>query len=109
MTQYEMVVSQTIPAIAPDPESVESDPSWSQEQAEAALFQRLALEEELNTDRGGADEESDSASKISRRDPLSASQATWRNVCTLCAAGVLRFISFGVSAYRVVIPKGSRP
>src|SRR5258706_15965840 len=107
MTQYEMVVSQTIPAIAPDPESVESDPSWSQEQAEAALFQRLALEEELNTDRGGADEESDSASKISRRVPLSASQATWRNVWTLCAAGVLLFISLGVSAYRVGIRRGT--
>ena len=63
MKQYEAVVSKTIPALAPDPENVESDPSWSQEQAEAALFQRLALEEELGTDRGGAD--GDSASKPS--------------------------------------------
>ena len=38
MKQYEAVVSKTIPALAPDPESVESDPSWSQEQAEAALL-----------------------------------------------------------------------
>ena len=52
MKQYEAVVSKIIPALAPDPESVESDPSWSQEQAEAALFQRLTLEEELGADRG---------------------------------------------------------
>lgn len=53
MKQYEAVVSKTIPALAPDPENLESDPSWSQEQAEAALFERLTLEEELGTDRGG--------------------------------------------------------
>ena len=104
MKQYEAVVSKTIPALAPDPESVESDPSWSQEQAEAALFQRLALEEELGTDRGGAD--GDSASKSTGRVPLSASQATWRNVWTLCAAGVLLCIALGVSAYRVGIRRG---
>ena len=67
MKQYEAVVSKTIPALAPDPENVESDPSWSQEQAEAALFQRLALEEELGTDRGGADR--DSASKCHWQSP----------------------------------------
>ena len=102
--QYEAVVSKAIPALAPDSESVESDPSWSQEQAEAALFQRLALEGELGTDRGGAD--GDSASKGIGRVPLSASQATWRNVWTLCAAGVLLCIALGISAYRVGIRRG---
>lgn len=109
--QYEAVVSKTIPALAPDPGTVESDPSWSQEEAEAALFQRLALEEELGTDRGGADEKdekSDPASNITGRVPLSASQATWRNVWTLCAAGVLLFIALGVSAYRVGIRKAAK-
>jgi hypothetical protein len=104
MKQYEAVASKTMPALGPDPESVESDPSWSQDQAEAALFERLALEEELGTDRGGAD--GDSASKSTGRVPLSASQATWRNVWTLCAAGVLLCIALGVSAYRVGIRRG---
>lgn len=104
MTQYKVVVSKTIPALAPDLESVESDPSWSQEQAEAALFQRLALEEELGSGRGGAD--GDSASKSTGRVPLSDSQATWRNVWTLCAAGVLLCIALGVSAYRVGMRSG---
>ena len=104
MKQYDAVISKTIPALAPDPERVGSDPSWSQEQAEAALFQRLALEEELGTDRGRAD--GGSASKAIGRVPLSASQATWRNVWTLCAAGVLLCIALGVSAYRVGIRRG---
>ncbi len=105
MKQYEAVVSNTIPASAPDPENLESDPSWSQEQAEAAFFQRLTLEEELGTDREGSDE--GSASKIFGRVPLSASQATWRNVWTLCAAGVLLCIALGISAYRVGIRRGT--
>jgi DNA repair exonuclease SbcCD ATPase subunit len=105
MKQYESVVSETIPALAPDPENPESDPSWSQEQAETAFFQRLTLEELSGTDRGGA--EGDSASKGIGRVPLSASQATWRNVWTLYAAGILLFIALGVSAYRVGIHRGS--
>jgi DNA repair exonuclease SbcCD ATPase subunit len=104
MKQYDAVVSEAIPSLAPDPESVESDPSWSQEQAEAALFQRLTLQEELGTDRGGA--KGDPASKDLGRVPLSASQATWRNVWTLYAAGILLFIALGVSAYQVGIHRG---
>jgi hypothetical protein len=99
MTQYNAVVSKTIPALAPDPESVESDPSWSQEQAEAALFERLTLEDELGTDRGGA--RGHPTSKDVGKVPRSASQATWRNVWTLYAAGILLFIALGVSAYQV--------
>jgi hypothetical protein len=105
MKQYEAVVSKTIPALAPDPENLESDSSWSQSQAEAALFQRLTLEEELGTDRGGSD--GDSVSNGVGRAPLSASQATWRNVWTLYAAGILLFIALGVSAYRVGIHRGT--
>jgi hypothetical protein len=106
MKQYDAVVSTAIPVLAPDSESVESNPSWSQEQAEAALFQRLALEEELGADRGGADR--DSASKSIGRVPLSASQSTWRNVWVLSAAVVLLCVALGVSAYQVGIRRGVR-
>lgn len=116
MKQYEAVVSETIPALAPDSENLASDPSWSreeQDQAEVALFQRLKLEEELGegsgegsaTDRGEAD--GDSASKTVGRIPLSVSQAIWRNVWTLYAAGILLFVALGVSAYRVGILRGT--
>ncbi len=105
--QYDAVVSKAIPALVPAPETVESDPSWSQDQAEAALFQRLELEEQLGTDRGAADEEPDPDSNITGRVPLSASQATWRNVWTLSAACVLLCVALGVSAYRVGIRRGT--
>jgi hypothetical protein len=105
LNQYDVVVSKTISTLAPDPEYVESDPAWSQEQAEVALFRRLTLEE-LGTDRGGAD--GDSASKAIGGVPLSASQATWRNVWALCAAGVLLCIALGVSAYQVGIRRDVR-
>jgi Putative zinc-finger len=112
MEQYEAVVSRTIPALATDPGNLELDSYWSreeQEQAEAALFQRLTLEEELGeesaTDRRGAD--GDSAPKTVGKAPLSASQATWRNVWTLYAAGILLFVALGISAYRVGIHRGT--
>ena len=102
MNQYDAVVSKAIPALARDPGQVESDPSWSQEQAEGAFFRRLTLEEELDTVRREADGD---VPKDLSRVPLSATQATWRNVWTLCAAGVLLCIALGVSAYRVVLPQ----
>jgi len=105
MRQYEAVAGETISALTPHPDSVEPDPAWSEEQAEAALFQRLTLEEELG-DKGGGD--GDSAWKAIGGVPLSASQATWRNVWVLCAAGVLLCIALGISAYRVGSHRGTQ-
>jgi len=104
MSQYEAVVSETITALVSHPENVESDPQWSEEQAEATFFQRLTLEEEL--DKGGGD--GDSGSKAIGGTPLSASQDTWRNVWVLCAAGVLLCIALGISAFRVGIHRGTQ-
>ena len=106
MKQFEAVVSNTIPVLAPDPESVEPDPSWSQEHAEAALFQRLTLEEQLGPDRGGGD--GDPASKNIGGPPLSATQATWRNVWTLYVAGLLLCVALGILAYQVGVRRGVR-
>ena len=103
--QYEAVANSVILTLTPDPESLEPHPSWSQERAEAALFQRLMLEEQLGVARGG-DGDRDRASKVPGRVPLTASQATWRNVWSLCAAGVLLCIALGVSAYQVGIRRG---
>ena len=104
MRQYEAVVSETISALVSQPENFESDPQWSEEQAEATFFQRLTLEEELEKGRG----DRDSASKAIGGTPLSAGQATWRNVWVLCAAGVLLCIALGISAYRVGIRRGTQ-
>jgi hypothetical protein len=106
MKQFDALVGRTIPALAPDPENLESDASWSQEQAEADLFRRLTLEEELGADPTVAN--GAPASKTVGRVPLSASQATWRNVWVLCAAGVLLCVALGVSAYQVGIHRGAK-
>jgi DNA repair exonuclease SbcCD ATPase subunit len=98
MQQYEAVVSEAIPALAPDPENLEPDLSWSQEQAEAELFQRLALEEELK-DRGRT--EGNRASQSTRAVLLPVNQATWRNVWTLYAAAMVLFIALGVCVYQL--------
>jgi hypothetical protein len=109
MKEYEAVVSNTIPALAPDPENLESDSSWSQDQAEAAFLRRLTLEEELGEELGRERRgvHGDSVAKTVGRIPLSVSQGTWRNVWTLYAAGILLFVALGVSAYRVGIHRGT--
>jgi DNA repair exonuclease SbcCD ATPase subunit len=99
MKQYRAVIAKTIPALAPHPESFESDPTWSQEQAEALFFQRLKLEEKSGTDRAGA--ERNTSWTDPGGVPFSVSQATWRSLWTLYAAGILLFIALGISAYQV--------
>jgi hypothetical protein len=106
LKEFEAVVSRTIPAIAPGPEAEESDPSWSPEQAERSLFQRLELEDKQGPSQGKS--EAGQHSKEPAREALAAHQAAWRNIWTLYAAGVLLFIALGVSAYQVGIRKGTR-
>jgi Putative zinc-finger len=53
MKQYDAVANSVVPVLSPDPESLEPHPSWSQERAEAVLFQRLMREEERSRDREG--------------------------------------------------------
>src|SRR5262249_6670373 len=99
MKQYRAVIAKTIPALAPPPESSESDPTWSEEQAEALFFQRLKLEEESGTDQGGAERKASWTTPGGV--PLSVSQATWRNRWTLYAAGILLLVARGVSTYQL--------
>jgi signal transduction histidine kinase len=105
MREYEAVLSETILSLVSEREGLQSHPSWSQEQAEAALFERLTMEEQFDTDRGHAWR--DSAPKAIRGVPSSVGQTTWRNVWMLCAAGVLLCIALGISAYRVGTQHGA--
>ena len=103
MKQYEAVVAKTFLARAPDPESSESDLAWSQEQAEAVFFERLTLEEKSGTDRGGT-ERNTSTDLVT----FSLTQATWRNLWMLYAAGILLFIALGFSAYQVGVYRSAK-
>jgi hypothetical protein len=108
MAQYQAVVENFIPAMTQDGNHVDSAPSWSeeqQEQAEAAFFERLRIEQDSGFDRAGT--EADHVFKAVGGVPLSASQSTWRNVWTLCAAGVLLCIALGICAYRVGMRRGN--
>jgi hypothetical protein len=103
MKQYEAVVAKTFLALAPEPESSESDLPWSQEQAETVFFERLTLEEKSGTDRGGT-ERNTSTNLV----PFSVTQATWRNLWMLYAAGILLFIALGFSAYQVGVYRSAK-
>ncbi len=100
LQQFEAVVGQAIPTIAAneESESAEPGPSWSQEQAEKAFFQRLAQEEkhEPKNFRGLSDLPTNP-----HRLPPSSSSLPWRQVWMLYAAGILLFLTLGFYAYRV--------
>jgi hypothetical protein len=100
LQQFEAVVGQAIPAIAAneESESAEPGPSWSQEQAEKAFFQRLAQEEKHEPKKFRSS--SDLPTNPHRIPPFSTS-LPWRQVWMLYAAGVLLFLTLGFYAYRV--------
>ena len=109
LRQYEAVVNQAIPAIAAneekeedkESESPEPIPSWSQEEAEKALFKRLAQQEKR-----------DHPNKFNRasylptnphRLPPFSDSVAWPQVWMLYAAGVLLFLTLGFYAYRMSV------
>jgi anti-sigma factor RsiW len=107
MQQYEAVVGHAIPAMAAHeiPEDVDPGPGWSMDQAEAALFERIAREGEASR-LGQKDRAETQRPTDTRRVFRFAGAATWRRVWTLYAAGILLSIALGVSAYRVGIHRG---
>jgi hypothetical protein len=108
LQQYEAIIRHAIPAMGAEetPEHLEAGPRWSEEQAESALFERIARDE------GGGGIESTGPipphREISSRRVLAPeSAAAWRSVWTLYAAGTLLFVALGVCAYEVGIRRGT--
>jgi len=100
LRQYEAVVGQAIPSIAAneEPEGAEPGPAWSQEDAERALFKRLAQAEKPESNKFS--NASDLPSVPHRLPPFS-SGIPWPQVWMLYAAGVLLFLTLGFYAYRI--------
>ena len=96
MKQYESVAGEAVLALA---DSKNIAPAWSEEPAEAALFERLKIEDEFC--RAAPQVVDRPASKPFDSLPFSASQATWRNVEILCAAGLVLFVALGLLAYQI--------
>jgi hypothetical protein len=109
LRQYESVVHDAIPAIGADQLSEQSSridpgPSWSQSRAEKAFFERLAREDGQQS--GGTESKSGVPAAFRRVLPI-APESTWRHVWMLYAAGVLLFITLGLSAYWVGVRHGT--
>lgn len=106
LRQYQSIVSDVIPAIAASeaPKNLSAGDDWSQEEAEKALFDRLAREEKDPANR--ADLRNDS-SYFPRRIPAFSSESTWRNVWMLYAAGILLCVAVGFFAYRVGVHRAT--
>jgi len=105
LQQYEAIIRHAIPAMGAEetPEHLEAGGAWSENQAESALFERIARDE-----GGGGIERTrpipphrETSSRPRVLAPESA--AAWRSVWTLYAAGTLLFVALGVCAYEVGI------
>jgi len=109
LRQYESIVSDVIPAVAAgeEPERVGPAETWTQEQqeqAEKALFDRLAREEKHGPEETG---NKNGSSIFPHRILPFSSESTWRNVWMLYAAGILLFCALSFFAYRVGMRRAS--
>lgn len=104
LRQYEAVVDQAIPALAPDESRrINPGPGWSQAKAEKAFFERLAREEQQPDNPHPTERIQASFRRIL---PI-APESTWRHVWMLYAAGILLFITLGLCAYWVGVRHGT--
>src|SRR5580700_3559365 len=105
LKQFEAVVDQAIPTIGGNEpsECIEYGPSWSQEQAEKALFDRLAREENGQASKG----ENPNAISAPHRVLPFASDSSWRDVWVLGAAGIMLFGTLSFYIYRVGVSRGT--
>ena len=106
LKQFEAVVDQAIPAIGGNEpsECIEYGLSWSQEQEEKALIDRLAREENGQASKR---ENPNAISAGPHRSVSLASDSTWRDVWVLSAAAILLFVTLSFYTYRVGVSRGT--
>jgi len=107
LKQFQETVEKAIPAIAaglphddPNP-----DESWSQEKAEAALFERLAKDQRKAGSEKTQNDVMDGPD-LSDQDGNFSSRFGFRQLWMTYAAAVLLFLALAISAYRVGIRRG---
>jgi len=104
LRQYEAVVDEAIPALAPEEsERTDPGPGWSEARAEKAFFERLAREERQPSNAQPAN----GIRATFRRILPTAPESTWRHVWMLYAAGILLFITLSLCAYWVGVRHGT--
>lgn len=110
MQQYQQAVGTVIPALAPQdfPEDLQSDPNWSEKEAEAAFFARLQQEERQGISaQEGEEPASDYADRPLPR-YVNTGEAIWRHVWLQYAAGILLTIGLGFCVYEIGIHRGAQ-
>lgn len=108
LKQLQETVKTAVPAIAAgllqnDPEP---DKSWSQDKAEAALFERLSKED---SQAGSRQTQKDviNGSEPSHHRAYFPSRFGWGQLWMTYAAAILLFLALAISAYRVGIRRGA--
>ncbi|MGA2606602.1 MAG: hypothetical protein ABSH01_03985 [Terriglobia bacterium] len=107
LKQLHETVKTAVPAIAAglsqnDPEP---DKSWSQDKAEAALFERLSKEDSQAGSRQTQKDVID-GSEPSHRRAYFPSRFGWGQLWMTYAAAILLFLALAISAYRVGLRRG---
>jgi Anti-sigma-K factor rskA/Putative zinc-finger len=105
LREYESVVDEAIPSIGAEQSGrIDPGPGFSQSKAEKAFFDRLAREERQQAH--DTEKKNGVPSAFRRVLPISP-ESTWRHVWMLYAAGILLFITLGLSAYWVGVRHGA--
>jgi anti-sigma-K factor RskA len=107
LKQLQETVQTAVPAIAAELPQINPQPdkSWSQDKAEAALFERLAKEDRRAASRQAPKDIVDGSERSNRR-AYFPSRFDWRQMWMSYAAVVLLFLALAISAYRVGIRGG---
>ena len=107
LKQFQETVQAAVPTIAAGLPSNEPelDTSWSQDKAEAALFERLAKEDGKASSQQVAEHVIDSVEDSHRRGHLPF-RFGWGQLWMTYAAAILLFLALAISAYRVGIRRG---
>ena len=109
MAQYEAIVERVIPGMSPLSAEKNTDPpGWSQESAEARLFERLRESEQTPADEYAFKAAfSDSKLPISIGKPAPSEEALWRHMWVQFAAAVMLVAALGLMAYRIGKRRGA--
>jgi len=107
MHEYEMAARHSVAALASErpPDRVETDSSWSVEEAEKAFFKRL--DNEADGQKASRTQEEGIPRSRGQRFTYRPSQIHWREVWMPFAAAVLLSVALGIAAYRSGIKRGT--
>jgi len=107
LKQFQETVKTAVPAIAAGmaQDDPQPDKSWSQDKAEAALFERLSKEDSQAGSRKTSKDAID-GSEPSHHRAYFPSQFDWKQMWMSYAAAILLFLALAISAYRVGVRKG---